>query len=235
MEERDLQALMACPLFAQQGEALGDLAREGLESPLCSVRLFEKGEVIYGPAHFERSLGVLSEGQCEVTKETADGRRLVISRLGTGVLFGAAALFNREAVYPTEIRALSRCRVIFWPEELFQELFHKEVRLAEAYINYLCGRIHFLTRRIDALTAGSAERKLASYLAEQAQPRPEGGYFLRWSSAARLSQTLNIGRASLYRAIDQLTAERLIQKESKTLCVPDMERLKKYLEEEILL
>ena len=199
------------------------------------MRLFEKGEMIYGPSHFERSLGVLSEGQCEVTKETADGRQLVMSRLGTGVMFGAAALFNREEVYPTEIRALSRCRVIFWPEELLQALFRREIRLAEAYISYLCGRVHFLTRRIDALTAGSAERKLASYLAEQAQPRLEGGYFLRWSSAASLSRTLNIGRASLYRAIDQLTAEKLIQKESKTLCIPDMERLKKYLEEEILL
>ena len=232
MEEKDLRALLACPLFCwKEGDPL-PLARETLENPLASVRTFEKDETLYGPAQFERSLGVLCAGRCEVTKDAPGGQTVVMSRLGKSALFGAAALFHRRPAYVTSIRALERCRAVFLPEELLKALFQKDFRLTEAYLSYLTERILFLNRRIDAFTAGSAAQRLAAYLLTQSVPLEGGGLGLCWSSGNRLAQALNVGRASLYRAIDQLEESGLIQKEQKTLRILDAERLKKEIMEE---
>ena len=118
------------------------------------------------------------------------------------------------------------------PEELLKALFQKDFRLTEAYLSYLTERILFLNRRIDAFTAGSAAQRLAAYLLTQSVPLEGGGLGLCWSSGNRLAQALNVGRASLYRAIDQLEESGLIQKEQKTLRILDAERLKKEIREE---
>ena len=60
------------------------------------------------------------------------------------------------------------------------------------YVAYLYGRICFLSGKIDALTAGSAERKVAQYLLS----RLEGGWVELDCSAAGLARRLGVSRAS---------------------------------------
>ena len=126
-----------------------------------------KGGVIYAPHAFRRCLGVVLEGRVQVNKGA-----LIMSVLEPGDLFGAAALFNDRADYATTLTARAPCRVLLLPQALVEELMVRFPEVGRNYVAYLSGRICFLSGKIDALTAGSAERKVAQYLLS----RLEGGW-----------------------------------------------------------
>ena len=91
---------------------------------------------------------------------------------------------------------------------------------AEDYVTYLSQRIQFLSARLDTVSAGSAERKLAQYLLEVG-----GGTDEVTTSATRLSALIGVGRASLYRAFEELEQEGAILREGKLIRILDRKKL----------
>ncbi len=183
----------------------------------CYVEKYEKGQIIFDETNFVRCLGIILSGEVQVEKGTADGRGLKMSRSGPGGCFGAAAMFHERPRFLTVITALKPTEVVYLPQDLISWIMQRHPAITENYISYLSDRIWFLNTKISALTAGTAEQKLAVYLMEQ------GG---AECSMTDLSQTLNIGRASLYRAMEDLEERGLIRKGNKNLEVIDMEGLR---------
>lgn len=182
----------------------------------CVRRTAQRGEVIYTPSAFERSLGVVLSGRVQVTKET-----LLVSVLEPGALFGAAALFQEREDYATTLTARTPCALLLLPQSLVEELLERSPQAAGNYIRYLSGRIRFLSDRLDGLLAGSAERRLALYLLE----REEDGRVLLGEPAAALAQRLHVSRASLYRAFDALMESGAVEKRGKEVHILDREGL----------
>ena len=164
------------------------------------------------PRHFQRSLGVVLEGRIQVNKGP-----LIMSVLGPGELFGAAALFNDRPDYATTLTARTPCRVLLLPQELVEELMGRFPEVCRSYVAYLSERIRFLSGKIDALTAGSAERKVAQYLLS----RLDGEWAELDCSATGLAQRLGVSRASLYRALDALEARGAVHRAGKRFRIPD--------------
>ena len=178
-----------------------------------AVRLREaRGAVLYDPRHFQRSLGVVLEGRIQVNKGA-----LIMSVLGPGELFGAAALFNDRPDYATTLTARAPCRVLLLPQALVEELMARYPVVGRSYVAYLSGRIRFLSGKIDALTAGSAQRKAARYLLS----RLDGAWAELDCPVAGLAQRLGVSRASLYRALDALEARGAVRREGKRFYIPD--------------
>lgn len=190
----------------------------------CTIESFEKNDTVFSPESFSRSLGIVLEGRLRVTKNNADKRPIVMSTLSVGSLFGAAALFNDESKYATQIKAIEPCRVLFLPQRLIKRAIEREPELAENYIRYLSERIRFLNRKIYFLTAGTAEQRLAGFLLDNLDV---GAY--SELPMNRLADALNMSRASLYRALDTLSESGAIIKEGKKLCINDAEALKDYI------
>ncbi len=205
---------MVARLFLFQG-APADLLQQALADPSCTVEDFEKGQVIYAPRDFRRSLGVLLCGSVQVTKG-----EMVVSILCQGEMFGAAALFNRYADYVTTLTARSACRVVFFPQGLVRRLIAQDSGIAMAYISYLSGRIHFLGQKIEGLIAGTAQQKLAQYLLCNMDEKGEVH-----AAATAIARGLNLGRASLYRAFEALENQGAIAREGKCITVLDTEKL----------
>ena len=174
-----------------------------------------RGETLYDRLRFRRCLGIVLEGKLTVRKET-----LLVSTLRTGDLFGAAALFNREEDYPTTLTAQTDCRILLIPQEGIRELLRSSGTFAENYVFYLSGRIRFLSHRLDTLSAGGGEAKLARYLLSGADEK--GAVTM---SATQLSQRLGIGRATLYRAFEMLERDGVIAREGKTIRILDETQL----------
>ena len=87
-----------------------------------------------------------------------------MSTLSEGDVFGAAALFNRNPDYPTTLTALTPCRVLLLPQEAVRRLLRESPAFAEDYVTYLSQRIQFLSARLDAVSASTAEGKLSQFL-----------------------------------------------------------------------
>lgn len=189
----------------------------------CTAAEYEKNEVVYDKTNFYRSLGIVLEGRLRVTKENADKRPIVMSTLQRGAMFGAAALFNSEPEYATKITAIERSRVLFLPQRLVKRMIEREPDIAENYIRYLSERILFLNRKIYFLTAGTAEQRLAGFLLDNLAV---GEFSEMPMTMHRLADALNMSRASLYRAFDELTASGAVSKQGKLVCINNAELLK---------
>ena len=192
----------------------------------CTAADYEKNEVVYDKTNLSRSLGIVLEGRLRVTKENADMRPIVMSTLQRGALFGAAALFNSEPEYATKITAIERSRVLFLPQRLIKRMIEREPDIAENYIRYLSERILFLNRKIYFLTAGTAEQRLAGFLLDNLAV---GEYSEMPMPMHRLADALNMSRASLYRAFDELTESGAVSKQGKLVCINNAELLKHLL------
>lgn len=189
----------------------------------CTAAEYEKNEVVYDKTNFSRSLGIVLEGRLRVTKENADKRPIVMSTLQRGAMFGAAALFNSEPEYATKITAIEHSRVLFLPQRLIKRMIEREPEIAENYIRYLSERILFLNRKIYFLTAGTAEQRLAGFLLDNLAV---GEFSEMPMTMHRLADALNMSRASLYRAFDELTASGAVSKQGKLVCINNAELLK---------
>lgn len=189
----------------------------------CTAAEYEKNEVVYDKTNFSRSLGIVLEGRLRVTKENADKRPIVMSTLQRGAMFGAAALFNSEPEYATKITAIEHSRVLFLPQRLIKRMIEREPEIAENYIRYLSERILFLNRKIYFLTAGTAEQRLAGFLLDNLAV---GEFSEMPMPMHRLADALNMSRASLYRAFDELTASGAVSKQGKLVCINNAELLK---------
>ena len=189
-----------------------DLWRRTLES--SDLLQVEKGGVVYGPRRFRRCLGVVLRGRVQVRRES-----LLMSTLTAGDVFGAAALFTDSEDYPTTLTALTCCQALLIPQEAIRRLLWECPPFAEDYAAYLSGRIQFLSQRLEAVSAGSAEGKLARYLLASGR---DGAVTL---SATQLCQRLGVGRATLYRAFEALEGAGAIVREGKTIRIARREAL----------
>lgn len=189
---------------------------ETLAQPECMRGSFAKGERIFSPHAFCRSLGILLSGTVEVTKGN-----LIVSVLQAGEIFGAAALFNGEKEYVTTLTVRNPCDAVFFPQALVVRLMGEHASFAQNYVRYLSGRIRFLSDKIGGLIAGGSEQRLEQYLLG----RLDGTKVELNCSATALAKRLNMSRASLYRAFEALEMSGVIHKEGKTVWMTvDMER-----------
>lgn len=172
---------------------------------------FAKGEVIYDSEHAKRALALVLEGRVRVLHG-----RVVMNELHAGDVFGAAALFGEEDPFPTTVAARTDCRVLFIPQATVSAWMAAVPRVGENYIRFLSDRIRFLNRRLATLTAGQTDGKLWRYLLAH---RDESGSVHLSGGLAELAKALNMGRSSLYRGLDALTADGKIQRRGKDIFI----------------
>ena len=125
--------------------------------------------------------------------------------------------------FATEIRAVTPVTVWFVEGETVREYVRKYPDFAEAYIIFLSERIRFLNARIVDFTAQCADAKLAGYLLRRIS---EGSAFISRVNMSAVARSLDIGRASLYRSLDNLEEKGLIRKAENTVEVVDPEGLR---------
>ena len=213
-----LELICGTFLFQQVDEIV---VERMVEDQRCIRERFVKGATIYDETHFRHCLGIILAGEVRVDKLTPEGKRMKMSVLLPGECFGAAAMFQDRDRYATVLTAEKSAEVLFLPEELIRWAMHRSFTITENYIRYLSNRIWFLNEKISSLTAGSADQRLARFLAEHSDT--DGTIN---TSMTDLSRQLNIGRASLYRALDSLEEKGLIQRGAKSLTVTNPERLR---------
>lgn len=198
-----------------------DALKRGIasEGELCS---FVRGETIFSNDSYKPVIGLLLSGKARVIKG-----RTVISTLEKGDIFGAVTLFSSKQSYATQITAAAACKVLFLSRTLISRLMCENTDIAENYISYLSQRIYFLTDKIDAFTAGSAEMRLAGWLLNNCKEDNEGnsGACAIVSNFSLLARELDIGRASLYRTIDFFMEEKVIRRDGEKIIITDREKL----------
>lgn len=187
-----------------------------------SVRDFSAGDDICSDSDCGIPIGILLCGKASIY--SADEKaNVLLKNITDGAVFGIATLYQKEAAFPTRITAKKPCRVLFISPDSTRALIEDDKEVMRSFMTFLSGKIVYLNKKINSLTAGSAERKLSVFLAENAVD----GIFAPNTSMSALASMLDIGRASLYRAFDSLEAEGFIERQDKIIIVKNEETMLK--------
>ncbi|MBR2615801.1 MAG: Crp/Fnr family transcriptional regulator [Clostridia bacterium] len=215
MIEKDWNTLCACPLFEGcERDVIPDL----LDRAKAKEAHFAEGDEIPFRDRECGRIGILLDGRVAVY--AAKDGRCPLNRLSPGGMFGVSSLYSALSA-DTVLIADTGVRILFLEEEWLDPVWENPAA-RKNLISFLTGRIRFLTEKIASFTAPGAEKKLARYLLAH---RGEDGRVRAFRSLAELARSLNLGRASLYRAMERLEESGLVRKEGKDLAVPDPDRL----------
>ena len=215
-----LLAVRHCPLF------------EGIDSETifkmlenrCTIHNYLNNEAVCTRSRFNDSISLVLCGNVEVYKD--ESKSVMLNRIGSGGFFGAAALFADKKEYVSLILAKGACTVMFIPFEEFKDMLAENSTFALNYIRFLSGRIEFLNKKIDEFTAPDACEKLVRFLLDKAV-ETDGKIVCSVKSMVELSKTLDMGRASLYRSLEELEREKIIARNGKNIIIDDVDKLKK--------
>lgn len=211
LSKREWKRISGHPLFQNLTQ---ETVLETLNTHGNGILSFLDGEQM----HKHDQVGFLLDGHAEV-QTTDESRRVLLRFLGVGDAFGLASLFTDESEV-SKIYAHGTCRCVFFSKQAISHLLEVSDQFRKNYIGFLSSRIRFLNRKITYLTAGSAERRLALYLLSLGTGEVE----LK-ESIASLSDLLNLGRASLYRAFDKLCEDGYLLKDGRRLIIRNSEAM----------
>ncbi len=190
-----------CFLSSFLFRGIREISSEFEKEMFSSAVSFARGECVYKSSAFRHALGVVVSGTVRIS--TSDEENHVLLRdMGAGETFGAAALFGAGECYVSEISAKSACTVVFVKEATLTRLFAAYPATALNYIAFLSSKIRYLNRKIAEISMPGAVARVFEYIKKNAD---EDGV-LYMSNMSLLAKTLNIGRSSLYRALDALVA-----------------------------
>lgn len=203
-------ALSKCILFSDTEESF---KKRIIEDERTSWLTVEAGECIFSEnSGCEPVLCILGTGALSVFREHGEAR-VLLNEINAPGLVGAASLFGQAEAYTTTVMAKKRCQVLLLKQSLMDELVRENGDFAVKYISFLSDRIRFLNKRIASFTSGSAAARLAQYLLSH---NKDGKCEV---NRMKLAAELDIGRASLYRAIDALAGNGLIEANGKSLVI----------------
>ena len=215
ISKQDLNKIFESALFAglERKDTLEILDAHG-----CQIRFFGDDEEILSPKSPEKFVCMLLSGKAAVT--TPDpGKSTLLRYLSIGEPFGVANLFSNSP-FISVVSAKGCCKVLFLTEGAIKALLESNATFLYNYLGFLSNRVRYLNQKIGYLTAGSAERRLALYLCSHGKTALDLP-----NSLTALSELLDIGRASLYRAFDKLIEDGHIQKEGRSIQLLNPEAL----------
>lgn len=214
MKTNILNVLCTCPLFSHCSESEIEHTVQRCEGVM---ETFSPKSEIFSDKKEERRLGILLSGRAKVL--SAGEKITVLNRLSAGDLFGISAFFGSEGA-GTKIISEKECLVLFIEESHSDPLWQNKV-IRKNLFRFLTDRICFLNRKIASFTEGSAKNTLFRYFKQRCD---ENGHLTISPSYASLANELNLSRASLYRALEELEKEGLIQKEKKEIRLLNQDR-----------
>lgn len=219
----DNALLQNIPLFA--GFSEGELA--GLLAELAPLeRVFDRGEILLAAGAEAGEIGILLYGRIEAVKETRQGGRFLMTKIGPGGVFGDV-LSGGHSKSPVTVTADSRCRVLLLPYARLlaprpgAEALYR--RLLANLVGVISDKYFALDRRIDLLLTGGLRRRISAFLLKDAARRNSYTFTIPYNRT-QLAQYLGCERSALSREISRMAKEGLIATEKArfTLLRPDL-------------
>lgn len=207
------------------------LTKEELDTILDSVPIeikdYCKGDTVYSCNEFEHKIGFVLEGRCSVRRPKPDGSAVTLNTLEPYDSFGVTAAFSNEKHFPTEICAMKKSKLMFISKSDAVMLVQTNGTVAMNVIGFLVNRIGFLNEKIATFTNVKAENKLAMHIIAIRSSAHSDVFSFNCKKAA---EELNLGRASVYRALEALCQAGYINYSENKIYINDplgLERISK--------
>ena len=187
--------------------------REWLHTSDVSVEEYGAGSYLFSRTDTFNRLGIILRGSADVMRQSNDGM-MHMSTLHKNDLFGAASLFSENETFVANIRCLEPVRVLIIKESEMLNLLCGNPTVLQNYLRYLNARIRFLNKRLDALSKNTVSARVLTFVSDEAKD-----HVYTVKSLTKLSETLCVSRATLYRALEALESSGQIRRNGKQITI----------------
>ncbi|QOX65659.1 Crp/Fnr family transcriptional regulator [Anoxybacterium hadale] len=205
--KHNIKILMNSSLF--QGVSEQDL--EAMLSCLgANERKYKKNDIILLAGTRVTSVGIVAEGNAQITREDAEGNRAILSELMKADLFAEAYVAAGSAEIPVTVIATSDCRIIWIP-------FHKIVgacstacgfhrTLIENMMRVIAVKNIMMNEKMRVLACKTTKEKLMTYLSDYSERTGKNKFKIPFSRN-ELADYLSVDRSAMSRELSRLRDE----------------------------
>lgn len=208
---------------------LAALRKEDREllAPLCRMRGYEKGEVIFHEGDPADRIHFVHVGRVKIVK-SAGGRDVILEILGPGEPVGAVAVFERRP-FPASAVAIEPSGLLSIPEREFFALLEKRPEMMRLVLAGLTYRLMMVNKRLADMT-GSAEYRAARLFLTLADrvglPKGEGVVIPLTLSRQEIADLIGTTLETAIRLMSRWQKEELVLTEKTGFVIPSVTTLR---------
>ncbi|WP_346894074.1 Crp/Fnr family transcriptional regulator [Clostridium sp. UBA871] len=188
------------------------------------INKYDKGEVI---AHEEEecsTIGLILEGTIELQRIYPSGKYIVLNKLTLGDVFGEAIIFSKQENYPATVIALNQCSILYIDKVDMLELFSREKRILENFLELLSNKVLMLNSKIKNISFKNIRHRVINYILEAMKLQKNSTIKLKESKES-IAAALGIPRPSLSRELINLRDMGYIDFDRSNIKILDIEAL----------
>jgi CRP-like cAMP-binding protein len=193
--------------FLENSELFGSLGRESRSAvaDICIPREIRKNEILFREGEPGHSLYFLVHGNVELSKNSGDGKRIVVRVMKDGEMFGEVVLFEKSS-FPVTAAAVRKSLVLLIPRKQFSDVLGEE-KFRTEFLAGLMKKMRYLAERIKYLSLHDVEDRFRQFLQEQYGRKP---LIRPGISKKDIAAAIAVTPESLSRLLNRLAAEKLI-------------------------
>ncbi|KEZ86063.1 cAMP-binding protein [Clostridium sulfidigenes] len=188
------------------------------------INKYDKGEII---AHEEEecsTIGLILEGTIELQRIYPSGKYIVLNKLTLGDVFGEAIIFSKQENYPATVIALNQCSILYIDKVDMLELFSREKRILENFLELLSNKVLMLNSKIKNISFKNIRHRVINYILETMKLQKNSTIKLKESKES-IAAALGIPRPSLSRELINLRDMGYIDFDRSNIKILDIEAL----------
>ncbi|WP_346939014.1 Crp/Fnr family transcriptional regulator [uncultured Clostridium sp.] len=188
------------------------------------INKYNKGEII---AHEEEecsTVGLILEGTIELQRIYPSGKYIVLNKLSVGDVFGEAIIFSKQGNYPATVIALNQCSILYINKGDMLELFSREKRILENFLELLSNKVLMLNSKIKNISFKNIKHRVINYILEAMKLQNSNVVKLNENKES-IAAALGIPRPSLSRELINLRDMGYIDFDRSNIKILDIEAL----------
>ncbi len=188
------------------------------------ISTYDKDQVIASEEDSCNSIGLVINGSIQLQRIYPSGKYIVLSKLNEGDVFGEALIFSKHNKYPATVIALEKCSVLYLNKSSILDLFSKEEKILENYMELLSNKVLLLNSKIKNISYKSIKHRVINYILESMKLQKSNVIKLN-ENKENIAAALGIPRPSLSRELINLRDMGYIEFDRNSINILDLEAL----------
>lgn len=182
----------------------------------------QKGKVFYRPEDVTEVLFIIKQGRVQLYRISAEGKKLVITTLGSGSLFGEMALVG-EQMHNTFAEAIEDCLICVMSRTDLERLILNKPQVALRVLDITGRRLHEAEERLEDMAFKGIPARLASLLLRVREE--QGSNEIKGLTHQDLAEMVGTYRETATQVLNDLKNDGLIDIGRKRIIILDPEGL----------
>lgn len=187
---------------------------------------YKKGEILFWEGDECTGIGIVLEGEVEIHKGAIMGKKVTITQIKPGDMFGEAIVFSTSHKYPATVEALSNSRVLYISRENILLMCSNYVQFIEKFMEILSNKILILNNKLSLLSLKSIRQKILYYIIKESKNKSSMSINI---TKQEFSEILGVERPSLSRELIKMKEENIIDIKGKNIKILKPESIDYYL------